>query len=89
MTAPNLSIIIERGRVILRSALNRVITETALPAYLVEGILLDLLADVRAQKANEITVELEKALAANQKLEQKIAAGEQKEPPAEPEPSKE
>lgn len=89
MTAPNLSIIIERGRVILRSALNRVITETALPAYLVEGILLDLLADVRAQKTNEITAELEKALAANQKLEQKIVAGEQEEPPAEPEPSKE
>ena len=89
MTAPSLSTILERGRSILKNALNRVITETSLPAYLVEGILLDLLADVRAQKANEITVELEKALEANQKLEQKIAAGEQKESPAEPEPSKE
>lgn len=59
---PSLPIILERARSILRNAINRVIKETALPAYLVEGILLDLLADVRAQKAAEIAVEYEDAL---------------------------
>ena len=59
---PTLIIILERARAILKNALNRVIAETALPAYLVEGILLDLLAEVRAQKAAEIAVEYEDAL---------------------------
>lgn len=59
---PTLTIILERARAILKNALNRVIAETALPAYLIEGVLLDLLADVRAQKAVEIAVEYEDAL---------------------------
>lgn len=59
---PSLIIILERGRAILKNALNRVIAETTLPAYLIEGILLDLLAEVRAQKATEIAAELEETL---------------------------
>lgn len=59
---PTLIIILERARSILKSALNHVIAETALPAYLIEGVLLDILADVRAQKAVEITAEYENAL---------------------------
>ena len=59
---PALIIILERARVILKNALNRAIAETALPAYLIEGILLDLLAEVRAQKAVEIAAEYEDAL---------------------------
>ena len=59
---PTLIIILERARAILKNALNRVIAETALPAYLIEGVLLDLLAEVRAQKAAEIAVEYEDAL---------------------------
>lgn len=59
---PSLIIILERARGILKRALNRVITKTALPAYLIEGILLDLLAEVRAQKAVEIAAEYEDAL---------------------------
>lgn len=59
---PTLIIILERARAILKNALNRAIAETALPAYLLEGILLDLLAEVRAQKAAEIAVEYEDAL---------------------------
>lgn len=59
---PNLPIILERARSILRNAINRVIKETVLPAYLIEGILLDLLADVRAQKATEIAAECEEML---------------------------
>lgn len=59
---PTLIIILERARAILKNALNRVIKETALPAYLIEGILLDLLADVRAQKAVELAAECENTL---------------------------
>ena len=59
---PTLIIILERARAILKNALNRSIAETALPAYLIEGILLDLLAEVRAQKAAEIAVEYEDVL---------------------------
>lgn len=59
---PSLPIILERARSILRNAINRVIKETALPAYLIEGILLDLLADVRAQKAAELAAEYEDML---------------------------
>lgn len=59
---PTLMLILERARAILHNALSRAINETALPAYLIEGILLDLLADVRAQKAAEIAAEYEDAL---------------------------
>lgn len=59
---PTLIIILERARAILKNALNHVIAETALPAYLIEGVLLDLLAEVRAQKATEITAEYEEVL---------------------------
>ena len=59
---PTLIIILERARAILKNALSRAINETALPAYLIEGILLDLLADVRAQTAAEIAAEYEDAL---------------------------
>lgn len=59
---PTLMLILEKGRAILHNALSRVINETALPAYLIEGILLDLLADVRAQKATELAAEYEETL---------------------------
>lgn len=59
---PTLIIILERARAILKSALNRALAETALPAYLIEGILLDLLAEVRAQKAAEIASEYERTI---------------------------
>ena len=59
---PTLMLILERARAILHNALSRAINETALPAYLIEGILLDLLAEVRAQKAAEIAAEYEDAL---------------------------
>lgn len=59
---PTLIIILERARAILKNALNHALAETALPAYLIEGILLDLLAEVRAQKATEIAAEYEDEL---------------------------
>ena len=59
---PSLSLILERARAILKNALTRVINELSLPAYLLEGVLLDLLAEVRAQKATELAAELENAI---------------------------
>lgn len=59
---PTLILILERARAIMRNALNRAINETALPAYLIEGLLLELLAEVRAQKVTELAVEHEEAL---------------------------
>lgn len=52
----------EQARIILKNALNRIITEKNLPAFLIEGILLDLLAETRAQKAVELTVEYENTM---------------------------
>jgi len=57
---PSLVIILERARTILKNALHYAISETQLPAFLIEGILLDLLNDIREQKAKEITAEFEK-----------------------------
>lgn len=59
---PTLIIIIERARAMLKNALHRAIIETQLPAYLIEGILLDLLADVRAQKEAELAAAYEEAV---------------------------
>lgn len=53
---------LERARAILKNALHRVITEIKLPGYLIEGLLLDLLNDVRAQKAQELAAECVEAL---------------------------
>lgn len=54
---PSLLFILERARAILKNSLNRVIQETALPAYLIEGLLVELLAEVRGQKAAELVAE--------------------------------
>lgn len=69
---PSLSIILERALSILRSALTRVIKETALPAYLIESLLLDLLAEVREQKAADLSAELEQCLAENEALRKQL-----------------
>ena len=53
---------LERARAILKNALHCVITELKLPGYLIEGILLDLLNDVRAQKVQELAAECVEAL---------------------------
>ena len=59
---PTLIIILERARAIFKTALNHVIAETELPAYLIEGVLLDLLAEVRVQKAAELAAVHEETL---------------------------
>lgn len=49
-----LSIILETSKRKFISAFNQVLAETKLPAYLVEGIVLELLSDVRNQKNLEL-----------------------------------
>lgn len=49
-----LSVIIEKTRLEMRTAVNQVIQKSNLPAYLLEGIILDILADIRSQHISEI-----------------------------------
>lgn len=49
-----LSIVMEETRAKLNVIVNKVIEESKLPAYLVEGMLLGLLSDAREQKAREL-----------------------------------
>ena len=49
-----LSIMMENAKGMMIDALNQVQEKTNLPAYLMEGIILDLLAEVRNQKNLEI-----------------------------------
>lgn len=55
-----LSQIIENSRGMMTNALNQVQEETKLPAFLMEGIILDLLAEVRKQKNLEMVYEINK-----------------------------
>ena len=49
-----LSIAIENAKTILFESLNHVIKDTKLPAYLIEGLLMELVAEVRKQKNLEL-----------------------------------
>nr|DAL49728.1 MAG TPA_asm: hypothetical protein [Caudoviricetes sp.] len=49
-----LSIIIENARGKLIQAFNEVLAETKLPAYLTEGIILEILSEVRSRKNLEL-----------------------------------
>ncbi len=54
MSEKSLSIIIENTRSEMTMEFNRIIQNSHLPAYLIEGILLGILADVRNIKTMEI-----------------------------------
>lgn len=62
-----LSIAIEQARTIIIGNVNKAIAESGLPAYLLEGVFLELLADVRERKAQEISRELLKAMSNDEK----------------------
>lgn len=49
-----LSVMMENAKGMMISAFNEIQAETSLPAYLMEGIVLDLLAQVRNQKNLEL-----------------------------------
>lgn len=52
-----LSIMLESAKGKFVSAFNEVLTETKLPAYLVEGIVLEILADLRNRKNLELMMD--------------------------------
>lgn len=53
-----LCVILEEAKIEFARAINQASAKTKLPAYLVESVLLGILADVRAQKAVEIVTEM-------------------------------
>lgn len=52
-----LSILLENARAKIITETNKAMQETGLPAFLLEGILLEVLSDVRARKAIELTAD--------------------------------
>ena len=57
-----LSVAIEQTRTKIIRDVNKAIAESGLPAYLLEGVFLELLADVRESKVREISAELLKVV---------------------------
>ena len=49
-----LSVLLENTKIRMIDSVNKVIQESNLPAYLIEGILSDILAEVRKQKNLEL-----------------------------------
>ena len=49
-----LSVLLENTKIRMTDSVNKVIQESNLPAYLIEGILSDILSDVRKQKNFEL-----------------------------------
>ena len=67
-----LSVMMENAKGMMISAFNQVQAETALPAYLMEGIVLDLLAQVRNQKNLELVSDYNKMQVQDEKKGEKI-----------------
>lgn len=55
-----LSILLEQARMNILNATNQAIQESNLPSYLIEGVLCDVLSDIRKQKAVELVMDYEK-----------------------------
>ena len=53
-----LSVVLERTKLQLIQSFNQVIAENKLPAYLYEGILLDILSEARSRKNLELVADL-------------------------------
>lgn len=64
-----LCLALENAKGELFRSLNKILSETGLPAYLCEGILEELLAEVRKQKCFEIINEINAAKAAKTESE--------------------
>ena len=58
MSKTPLSLVMESARKALIESLNKVLSETNLPAYLVEGIMCEMLAEVRKQKNIELIADI-------------------------------
>lgn len=66
-----LSIMLENTKGLMFQAVNKVQEQTKLPAYLFEGILMEVLADVRNQKNLELVSDFNKMKQMKQKEERK------------------
>ena len=53
-----LSVMLENAKKMTASAIQDVLNQTKLPAYLFEGILVGVLADIREQKNNELIADI-------------------------------
>jgi len=69
-----LSIMLENAKGMLIDAFNQVQNKTNLPGYLMEGIVLDLLAEVRNRKNLELVQDYNRM---NQKTDEKEKEGEE------------
>lgn len=65
-----LSLIIQEAKRMTVSAFNQVQEQTGLPAFLFDGILTDLLAQVREQKNLELTQDLERMRQEQEEMKQ-------------------
>lgn len=74
MKAP-LSVVMEDARESMNSAFQNIAERTKLPAFLLEGMLLDLLAEVRSRKAAELLSEM-RTMAASKEEKRKEESGE-------------
>lgn len=70
----SLAVMIESARIKMTNAINQVIHETSLPAYLIEGILTGIISDIRNQKNAEM---LEEMMTVQNELKNKINLTEQ------------
>lgn len=66
-TTKSLALMLEEAKCEMTAAINQVIQNTNLPAYLIDGILSAILADVRSQKNIELVEEMKTVTTNSQK----------------------
>lgn len=73
-----LSVVMENARRKFKRDVNNLIKETNLPAFLLELVLLDALADIRENKCLELTSDMNAVLSEKDKAEKETAGTEVK-----------
>lgn len=72
-----LPLILETAKGQIITAMNECIAQTGLPAYLLEGIVLEILSDIRRQKNCELAAEINAALASEEEHPTEKESGEE------------
>ena len=72
-----LSVLLENTKIRMTDSVNKVIQESNLPAYLIEGILSDILAEVRKKKNLELASDYASMNEEKQKSEEDKKEGEE------------
>ena len=72
-----LSVLLENTKIRMTDSVNKVIQESNLPAYLIEGILSDILAEVRKKKNLELASDYASMNEEKQKSEEDEKEGEE------------